>query len=63
MDDVEDEMENYVYKPCRKCGSVSYTNTDGETFKELPNGKLSVQPTTCDKCTFDLMMNKTNTLQ
>lgn len=55
---MEDELENFVYKPCKKCASTDYKNTTGEEFKELPDGRMSVQPEACDKCTFDLMMQE-----
>lgn len=64
-DEEEPEMENFVYKPCKSCGSTTYRNTDGEKFIQLPSGLLSVEPTTCDKCAFDLMMfnKKTDKVQ
>ena len=57
-DESDDEMDGFVCLPCKKCGSTGYRNTDKEEFKDLPDGRTSVQPSTCDQCTFDLMMNK-----
>lgn len=57
-----DEVEDFVYKPCKKCGSTVYKNTKGELFKEVPDGRLSVQPSSCDKCDFDLMLQENDLL-
>jgi len=57
-DDQDDEMTGYVYKPCKNCGSTAYNNTEGEEIKELPDGRSSFKPNTCDKCNFELMLNR-----
>ena len=56
--DQDDEMSDYVYKPCKKCGSTAYNNTEGEEIAELPDGRLSFTPNACDQCTFELMLNR-----
>lgn len=46
--------EEIVFNPCKKCGSTEYDQCDKETITELPDGRLCIEPLTCDCC--DLML-------
>lgn len=49
--------ENVIYKPCKKCQSISYDNCDFETVDENENGDFIINPKSCDKCDFLLMLS------
>ena len=52
------EDDFIVYKPCKKCGSIEYDNVDidEENVEQAPDGRYIMEPTKCDKCTFELML-------
>lgn len=57
-----DEMDEYIYKECKKCHAMDYDNCSFIEITEAPNGKLIIQPETCDRCNFDLMLSPSNEL-
>ena len=54
----DDLLENIVYKPCKKCGSVNYDNADCEDPVFTADGKILFHPITCDLCNFELILSE-----
>lgn len=48
-------METNEYRPCKNCGSKEYDNADQVSFDYTPDGKLIVEPDTCDLCNVELV--------
>lgn len=55
-------MEDCVYRLCKKCGAENYDNCDQEHFEHTEDGKVIVEPASCDKCNFELVLSESNLL-
>lgn len=47
-------MDNEV-RPCKACKSVEYDNIDQELFEYTDDGRIILEPTTCDMCNPELV--------
>lgn len=61
----EEMIEEFIFKPCKKCGATDYDNCDSseESFDEdLKSGKFILEPKSCDKCDLEWMLSESNLL-
>ena len=56
------EMDEIIYKPCKKCGSTDYDNSEQVAYDHDANGLLILEPDHCDECNFELMLSPSNLL-
>lgn len=54
-------MEDDV-RPCKKCGNTDYDNMEQDDFDHTDDGRLILEPESCDKCNFELMLSPSNEL-
>lgn len=47
-------MEHEV-RPCKNCKSTDYDNIDQEDFDYTDDGRLILEPITCDMCNHELV--------
>jgi len=47
-------MEDNEIKPCKNCKSTDYDNIDQEDFDYTEDGRIILEPTTCDICNPEL---------
>lgn len=47
-------MENDI-RPCKSCKSVHYDNIDQDDFDYTEDGRIILEPITCDMCNPDLI--------
>lgn len=50
-------MDDIVYKPCKKCKSTDYDNSDQKAYDHDKDGLLIIEPDQCDMCNFELMLS------
>ena len=55
-------MDEIIYKPCKKCGSTDYDNSEQVAYDHDANGLLILEPDQCDECNFELMLSHSNLL-
>lgn len=55
-------MEDCVYRPCKKCGALNYDNCDQIEFDHTEDGKVIIEPVSCDICDFGLALSDSNLL-
>lgn len=48
-------MDSNEYRPCKACGSKDYDNAEQVAFDYTPDGKLIVEPVSCDMCNIELV--------
>lgn len=48
-------MDSNEYRPCKACGSKEYVNAEQVAFDYTPDGKLIVEPVSCDMCNIELV--------
>lgn len=53
-----ESQNSILYLPCKNCGSLFYQDSNDEIIEELPDGRMSYQPNSCDYCDTDLVSNE-----
>ena len=49
--------ESCKYFPCKNWKSCEYDNIEQDNFEEAEDGKIKIEPSSCDKCNLELMLS------
>lgn len=55
-------VDEIIYKPCKKCKSTEYDNSEQQAYDHDKNGLLIIEPDQCDECNFELMLSPSGLL-
>lgn len=64
MSEVIEFKNDLIFKPCKTCGATNYDNADASQDEIDMNfdGAFIIEPKSCDKCNFELMLSDSNEL-